>query len=78
MAERLIAAVLKTVEGLRLPGVQIPPLPPDKLSEKFEKVREAWSQAGFSCFWRLPKTIDSQKKEERRKRKHLDTALLGL
>ena len=28
MAERLIAAVLKTVEGVSLPGVQIPPPPP--------------------------------------------------
>ena len=28
VAERLIAAVLKTAEGSRLPGVQIPPPPP--------------------------------------------------
>ena len=30
MAERLNAAVLKTVDVVRRPGVQIPPLPPEK------------------------------------------------
>ena len=29
VAERLNAAVLKTVDAVRRPGVQIPPLPPD-------------------------------------------------
>ena len=32
MAERFIATVLKTVEGSRLPGVQIPPPPPNIFS----------------------------------------------
>lgn len=32
MAERSIAAVLKTVEGSRPPGVRIPPPPPFRLS----------------------------------------------
>lgn len=34
VAERLNAAVLKTVEDLRPPGVRIPPLPPDLRSRK--------------------------------------------
>lgn len=36
MAERLNAAVLKTVDVVRRPGVQIPPLPP-KLFPYFSK-----------------------------------------
>lgn len=38
MAERLNAAVLKTVDVVRRPGVQIPPLPPNSKPESSRKV----------------------------------------
>ena len=41
MAERLNAAVLKTVEGVSLPGVQIPLPPPKHNIRKSRKVSKA-------------------------------------
>ena len=44
MAERLIATVLKTVEGASLPGVQIPLLPPNFLSVAQRYAHLPWAQ----------------------------------
>jgi hypothetical protein len=38
VAERLNAAVLKTVDVVRRPGVQIPPLPPNSKPKSSRKV----------------------------------------
>ena len=46
MAERLIATVLKTVEGASLPGVQIPLLPPNFLSVAQRYAHLPWAQGG--------------------------------
>ena len=64
VAERFNAAVLKTVEGSRLPGVQIPPPPPNMFPPIFAYVRKALGQADFFFLTFREgsrKTLDSRK-----------------
>ena len=54
MAERLIAAVLKTAEGSRLPGVQIP-LPPPCVAP--QGPRTSWAHLEQQARWRAPHCV---------------------
>ena len=49
MAERFNAAVLKTVEGVSLPGVQIPLSPPqEKITNPHDTPKGAWGLVFFA------------------------------